>query len=96
MESNARHSGNIMCTLFEKELEHFGIRLYAKPVNRKLPLFEIEDPPKEYKEDCEFKSRNPGHRYYIVKYKDWRLYKKTPLGEVVDCIGEGGNLKSEV
>ena len=88
-----------MATLVEKEYENsaiYGKTLYAKPVNRKLPWFEIEKPPKEYLKDCDFEGRNPSHRYYIIKYKDWRLNRKTPLGEVVESIGEAGNLKIEI
>ena len=98
LESKARHS-NIMTTLVEKE-GLYGKTLYAKPINHKLPWFEIEKPPKEYVKDCDFnlssESRNPSHRYYIIKYKDWRTNRKTPLGEVVECVGEAGNLKVEV
>jgi len=45
--------------------------IFAVPVNDRLPWFIVEKAPDEFVEDKR-KGRNPSHRYYIVKYNDWK------------------------
>ena len=45
--------------------------VFAVPVNDRLPWFIVEKPPDEFIEDKK-NERNPSHRYYIVKYQDWK------------------------
>ena len=64
------------------------------PVNTKLPWCELAAIPPEVEEDREAEKKI-GHRYYIVKFKEWKWSQRRPVCEVVESIGEAGNLDAE-
>lgn len=89
-----------MVTLVEIESEASPTKrtteslLFAVPVNDKLPWFILDEPPAEFIRD-RIAERNPSHRYYVIKYQDWKITQKRPHCTFVECIGEAGNLKAE-
>jgi len=68
--------------------------VFAVPVNDKLPWFITEATPEEFESDKK-KERNPRHRYYVAKFEDWRVSQRRPHCNIVESIGEAGNLKAE-
>ena len=68
--------------------------IFAVPINDKLPWFIVSTPPPEFIADKD-RERHPSHRYYVIKYQDWKTTQKRPHCDVVESIGEAGNLKAE-
>ena len=68
--------------------------IFARPVNDKLPWFILNEAPAEFIKD-KWAERDPSHRYYVIKYQDWKITQKRPHCTYVECIGEAGNLKAE-
>ena len=50
--------------------------------------------PEEFLNDVKDK-KNPKNRYYVIRIKEWNLKDMRPVCEVVECIGEAGNLEAE-
>lgn len=68
--------------------------IYAQPVNSKLPWFVLDHEPEEMTVDRK-NGRDISQRYYIVKYKEWLPHQQKPVCEILECIGEAGNLDAE-
>lgn len=68
--------------------------IFAVPINNKLPWFIVTEAPPEYIQDKK-QGKNPYHRYYSVQYLDWRINQKRPHCQVIESIGEAGNLEAE-
>ena len=64
------------------------------PLNQKLPWFKPSKVPDEYHQDIE-NGKKPSQRYYIVKIKGWRETENQPDCEIIESIGEAGNLNAE-
>ena len=68
--------------------------IFAVPINNKLPWFIVTEAPPDYIKDKKL-GKNPYHRYYSVQYLDWRINQKRPHCQVIESIGEAGNLEAE-
>ena len=66
----------------------------AQPINGRLPLFQVNKVPEELLKDRRMQ-RDVSHRYYFLEHRDWQTNQRRPLCEIIECIGEGGNLQAE-
>lgn len=80
--------------MFESKKLAVNSGIYAVPVSKKLPWMAISNIPKELVEDIKLK-RKLNHRYYIVKMTAWRPFAIRPVCNVLESIGEAGNLDAE-
>ena len=99
--NSPNQSKDQMCMLKElkdandkKKGKNVRKEIMLEPVDRKLPWLVPCRVPREYREDIEA-GRNPSHRYYVVRIKEWTQYQKKPVCEVLESIGEAGNLEAE-